>query len=243
MADRRRFSPGVRILAAAGLVTAGIAVGLLLGSRGGSPAPSPTAGTAGVAPAASGPVAPDPGLPTLDFSDLTWMDFHGFALPVSPTAGPHILADDRASGFAHTPLGAALAAINIGFRTGSSVSPFVFEPTIAEQVTGVDQPALVAQTRTDAANEGVPARLMGRLPEPVFRFVGVRFDAVTPDRLVLYVATAAEDTTGTTVYAAGRADVRWERGDWRVVAPPGGSWTTVTTRIASSAGFQLFPRR
>ncbi|WP_239309693.1 type IV secretory system conjugative DNA transfer family protein, partial [Frankia sp. Cj3] len=69
-----------------------------------------------------------------------WMDFHGFALPVSPTAGPHILADDRASGFAHTPLGAALAAINIGFRTGSSVSPFVFEPTIEDVAVAVMAP-------------------------------------------------------------------------------------------------------
>ncbi len=64
-----------------------------------------------------------------------------------------------------------------------------------------------------------------------------------PDRVVLYLATAAEDTTGTTVYAAGRVELRWERGDWRVVAPPGGSWTTVTGRITSTTDFQLFPRR
>ncbi len=171
------------------------------------------------------------------------MDFHGFALPVSPTAGPHTLADDRASGFAHTPLGAALAAVNIGFRTGSSVSPFVFEPTIAEQATGVDQPALVEQTRTDAANEGVPARLTGKMPGTIYRFAGVRFDAATPDQVVLHLATASETPTGTTVYADGRIELRWERGDWRVVAPPGGNWDVVATSIASTAGFQLFPRR
>ncbi|WP_322751402.1 MULTISPECIES: hypothetical protein, partial [unclassified Frankia] len=236
MATGRRVSATAgRVGIAAVLVTVGIAAGLLLGGRSGSstPSTSPPPGAAGVAPTASSPVLPDPGLPTLDFSDLTWADFHGFALPVSPSAGPRQRADDRASGFAHTPLGATLAAVNITFRIGSSVSPAVFEPTIAEQTTGTDQPALVAQTRRDAADEGVPARLTGRLPDPVFRFAGVRFDAVTPDRIVLYVATAADQPTGTTVYAAGRAEVRWERGDWRVVAPPGGNWTTVTTRIAS----------
>ncbi|WP_131766904.1 hypothetical protein [Candidatus Protofrankia californiensis] len=105
MAGERRFSTGVRVLVAAGLVAVGIAVGLVLGGRGGSPAPapSPTAGAAGTVPATSGPVTPDPGLPTLDFSDLAWADFHGLALPVSPTAGPHTQVDDRVSGFAHTP--------------------------------------------------------------------------------------------------------------------------------------------
>ncbi|SBW18259.1 hypothetical protein FDG2_0592 [Candidatus Protofrankia californiensis] len=188
-------------------------------------------------------MTPDPGLPTLDFSDLTWADFHGLALPVSPTAGPHTLVDDRASGFAHTPLGAALAAIHVAVRTDAAVGAYIFEPTIAEQATGVDQPALLEQTRTTAAQRAVPARLTGRFSGPGFRYVGVRFDAVTPDRAVLYLATAAEDATGTTVYAAGRVELRWERGDWRVVAPPGGSWSTVTGRVASTAGFQLFPRR
>ncbi|WP_250292714.1 hypothetical protein [Frankia sp. CiP1_Cm_nod1] len=245
MADGRRFSTGVRLLAAAGLVAVGIAVGLLLGGRGGSPAPAPppTAGTTGPVPAGGGPVLPDPGLPVLDFSDLTWLDFHGLALPVSPTAGPHILADDRASGFAHTPLGAALAAIHIAVRTDAAVGAYIFEPTIADQTTGVDQPALLEQTRMTAAQQAVPARLSGRFSGQGYRYVGVRFDAVTPDRVVLYLATGAEDATGITVYAAGRVELRWEREDWRVVAPPGGSWSTVTGRVASTAGFQMFPRR
>ncbi|KLL10015.1 hypothetical protein BL254_19910 [Protofrankia sp. BMG5.30] len=235
----------MRLLAAAGLVAVGIAVGLLLGGRGGSPAPapSPTAGTAGPVPAGSGPVLPDPGLPVLGFSDLTWLDFHGLALPVSPTAGPHTLADDRASGFAHTPLGAALAAIHIAVRTDAAVGAYIFEPTIAEQATGVDQPALLEQTRMTAAQRAVPARLTGRFSGQGYRFVGVRFDAAAPDRIVLYLATDAEGPTSTTVYATVRIELRWERGDWRVVAPPGGLWSTVSTRIASTAGFQLFPRR
>ncbi|WP_239405200.1 hypothetical protein [Frankia sp. Cj3] len=245
MTGGRRFSPGVRILAAAGLVTAGIAAGLVLGNRGGSPtpAPAPTAGTAGTVSGTGGPVLPDPGLPTLDFSDLRWADFHGLALPVSPTAGPHTLADDRASGFAHTPLGAALAAINIAVRTDAGVGAYIFEPAIAEQTTGVDQPALLERVRTTAAQHAVPARLTGRFSDPIFRYAGVRFDAVTPDRIVLHLATAAETAAGTTVYASGRMELRWERGDWRVVAPPGGNWDTVTTPITSTAGFQLFPRR
>ncbi len=95
---------------------------------------------------------------------------------------------------------AALAAIHIAVRTDAAVGACIFEPTIAEQAIGVDQPALLEQTRTTAAQQAVPARLTGRFSDPVFRFVGVRFDAATPDRVVLYLATAAEDATGTTVY-------------------------------------------
>ncbi|KLL10915.1 hypothetical protein [Protofrankia coriariae] len=246
MAGERRFSTGVGLLAAAGLVAVGIAVGLVLVSgRGGSPtpAPAPPTGTAGAVPVPGGPVLPDSGLPVLDFSDLTWLDFHGFALPVSPAAGPRILADDRASGFAHTPLGAALAAIHVVFRTDAIVGAYIFEPTIAEQATGADQPALLTRTRIAAARYTIPDRLTGRFSDPIFRYAGVRFDVAAPDRVVLYVATDAVDSTGTTGYAAMRIELRWERGDWRIVVPPGGNWETVITRIASTAGFQLFPRR
>ncbi|WP_250283856.1 MULTISPECIES: hypothetical protein [unclassified Frankia] len=250
MAGERRFSTGVGLLAAAGLVAVGIAVGLVLvGGRGGSPtptsAPAPATatatGTAGAVPVPGGPVRPDSGLPVLDFSDLAWLDFHGFALPVSPAAGPRSLADDRASGFAHTPLGAALAAIHVVFRTDAVVGAYIFEPTIAEQATGADQPALLTRTRIAATRYAIPDRLTGRFSDPIFRYAGVRFDVAAPDRVVLYVATDAVDSTGTTGYAAMRIELRWERGDWRIVVPPGGNWETVITRIASTAGFQLFP--
>src|SRR5260221_8126755 len=44
---------------------------------------------------------------------VIWTDFHGIPLPVSASAGPRYRSHGLASGFADTPRGALLAAINI----------------------------------------------------------------------------------------------------------------------------------
>jgi hypothetical protein len=38
-----------------------------------------------------------------------------------------------------------------------------------------------------------------------------------------------------------RIRVRWQRGDWRVVAPPGGTWSRSATTVSSLSGYTAFP--
>ena len=40
---------------------------------------------------------------------------------------------------------------------------------------------------------------------------------------------------------ATRIGVRWQRGDWRVVAPPGGNWASSATAVSSLSGYTTFP--
>ena len=83
-------------------------------------------------------------VPPTDLAGLRWTDFGGIELPVSRSAGPHDVRGGLAWGFADTPLGALLAAVNIGVRANAQWGPGIFGPTIRDQVTGPDASALLA---------------------------------------------------------------------------------------------------
>src|SRR5579875_1098839 len=69
---------------------------------------------------------------------LSWTAFHGMRLPVSANDGPRVRNGGLASGFADTPRGALLAAVNVGVRTAALWGPAIYRPTIEHQVTGPD---------------------------------------------------------------------------------------------------------
>lgn len=175
--------------------------------------------------------------------DLAWTDFHGIALPVSATAGPRESRRGLASGFADTPRGALLAAINIGVRTAAQWGPAIFGPTITRQVTGPDAATLL---RADAgAYAQLRAAAHVRPGQPAGRGyateAGYRFVAWSPAAATLDIVTAGPGDGGTTVLASTRIQVIWQGGDWRVVAPPGGDWASSATAISSLTGYTLFP--
>lgn len=95
---------------AAVMVTASYAPG----SRGGTLAPA--AWPVSPAPAATRQAA---GSFQAQLAGLRWADYHGVQLPGSPLAGPRQAAGGLARGFADTPLGALLAAVNIGVRANA----------------------------------------------------------------------------------------------------------------------------
>jgi hypothetical protein len=148
-------------------------------------------------------------------------------LPVSPAAGPAITRGGLASGFADTPLGALLAAVNIAVRANAQWGPAIFAPTIRGQVTGPDAAALLAGCQ-DAyqqglAAAGVPAgQPLGRayVTEEAYRFVAYTSQDATVD-----VVSAGPGDQGATVRAVTRIEVWWRGGDWRVVARPPGRRT------------------
>src|SRR6266487_3611588 len=82
---------------------------------------------------------------------LRWAGFHGIALPSSATDGPRHTRNGLAWGFADTPRGALLAAVNIAVRTAALWGPGIYRPTISRQVTGADQAALLAADNRDYA--------------------------------------------------------------------------------------------
>ena len=176
---------------------------------------------------------------------LTWVSFHGMRLPVSATAGPRDTRGGLASGFADTPQGALLAAINIGVRTAAQWGSAIFVSTITRQVTGPDTSALLRAEETAYAQLRATAHVRAGQPAGQAHAAedGYRFAAWSPATATVEVLTVGSTASGTTVLAATRVQVVWRRGDWRVVAPPGGNWANAATAISSPLGYTIFPGR
>ncbi len=70
---------------------------------------------------------------------------------------------------------------------------------------------------------------------------GYRFVAWSPAAATVDIVTAGPAADATTVLASTRIQVIWLRGDWRVLAPPGGNWASSATALSSLTDYTLFP--
>jgi hypothetical protein len=239
---RRQF-----VLLAAGALIALAAVGAGIAWPGRHAAPG-VPGSTGQArktrPSAAVSSPPAPGqLPRTDLAGLGWTGFYGVELPVSRSAGPRDVRRGLASGFADSPLGALLAAVNIAVRANAQWGPGIFGPTISDQVTGPGTAALLSACRSSyeqvSLATGVPGgRPLGRVyvAEEAFRWV-----AYTPSDATVDIVSAGPGSDGSTVRAVTRVEVVWSGRDWRVIAPPGGDWGNSAAPLTSITGYTRFP--
>ena len=172
-----------------------------------------------------------------------WFDFYGINLPVSAAAGPRRIHNGLSGGFTDTPLGAVLAAVNIAVRTSAQWGPRIYRPTINHHVVGPAAGILLAADNRNyaalrAAAHVAPGQPAGRgyAVEAAYRLV-----RYTPGSATVAVVSEGPSGNGTAVLAVTRIRVRWQRGDWRVVAPPGGTWPSSATTVASLSGYTSFP--
>ena len=182
-------------------------------------------------------------VPQVSLAGLRWYDFYGVELPISAAAGPRDVSGGLAVGFAHNPLGALLAAVNIGVRANAQWGPRIFTPVIRGQVTGPDAPALLAdcQAAYDQASqsEGVTrGQSLGNVDvaEEAFRWI-----TYTPEAAIIDLVSASPGSQGTTVRATVQMEVIWAGEDWKVVAPPGGDWGNSAAELSSLSGYTIFP--
>jgi len=205
------------------------------------PGHTPAARTTRPAAQQHAPAAADPATTTAG-QGVSWVSFHGMQLPVSASAGPRHTRGGLASGFADTPQGALLAAINIGVRTAAQWGTTIFEPTITGQVTGPNAAALLQAEETAYAQLRAAAQAgQGQAAGQEYAAeAGYRFLAWSPASAVVDVVSAGPAADGTTVLASTRIQVLWQHGDWRVVAPPGGNWASTATAITSLTGYMAF---
>jgi hypothetical protein len=226
---------------AAGVVIIVLGAGLALAvTTGGTRSP----GLARRSPAPSAaPGSSRPQLPRTGLAGLRWSGYHGVQLPSSPAAGPHDIENGLAWGFADTPLGALLAALNIAVRANAQWGPDVFVATIRNQVTGPAAAALLASCEAGYGQASQAAHITGGQPlgnvfvtEEAFRWVGW-----SPADATVDLVSAGPGSQGATIRASTRVQVVWSGGDWRVVAPPGGDWGNAAARLTSLAGYTVFP--
>jgi len=239
--------PGARrlILPAAAAAVILLGTGLAFALTGSPPASRNPAATTTVSPAgAAGPGSQvQPQVPRVSLASVRWSGFYGVELPVSEQAGPYDTSGGVAAGFAHTPLGALLAAVNIGVRANAQWGPRIFTAVIRGQVTGPDAAALLAgcQGAYDQAaqSDGVTGgQQLGTVDvtEQAFRWI-----TYTPAAAILDLVSAGPGSNGATVRASVQMDVVWDGGDWKVVAPPGGDWGNAAAELSSLAGYTVFP--
>ena len=138
-------------------------------------------------------------------------------LPVAPAAGPRYQRNGLAWGFADTPTGALLAAVNIGVRASAQWGPGIFGPTIRRQMIGLGAGVLLAACRASYLQEARAAGVTGGRPlgrgyvtEEAFRWV-----AYTPADATVDIVSAGPGPQGSTVRAVTRIEVLWIRGDWQ----------------------------
>jgi hypothetical protein len=187
------------------------------------------------------PAAPKPGTATVTGA-VTWTGFHGIALPASAQDGPRHTSGGLAWGFADTPRGALLAAVNIAVRTAAQWGPAIYGPTIRYQVTGPDTAALAQADATAWAALRTSATATGARPAAPSgaAIAGYRFESWTAAAALVDLVTRATGTSGGPALAVTAVRVAWLAGDWRVLAPPGGTWASSATTVPSLVGFTAF---
>jgi len=237
----RRLLPAAMIVAV--ILGGGLALAVSLRTPvpGGAPVkPVPAARPDGTAAARS---QAQPRVPQVNLAGLRWNDFYGVELPSSAAAGPRDTSGGLAAGFAHSPLGALLAAVNIGVRANAQWGPRIFTAVIRGHVTGPDAATLLVNCQAAYDQASQPAGVAGGAPlggvdvaEQAFRWV-----AYTPAATIIDLVSAGPGGQGTTVRASTRVQVLWDGGDWKVIAPPGGNWGNSATGLSSLRGYTLFP--
>lgn len=148
-------------------------------------------------------------------TNLTTTVYQGISLPVADQ-GPHTVTGSIAAGFAHTPAGAALAAIHAIVRM--SVAP-------DDQWTSVGQKMLAPGAgRDDWAVARAQMSITTPVTGPPPKILGYRIHGYTPARADTAIYTQQPDTSLT----CNTATAIWADGDWKLLLPDGSHPALVT---------------
>jgi len=182
-----------------------------------------------------------PGTVTVSTAGWRAVNLDGTEVPLSQQAGPRQGPWPLAAGFADTPAGAVLAAVNIAVRTSGQLGPAIFKTTITQQVTGPAAGALLSAARKDyaaAVRQDPPASTGGP--------AGTANASARAFRLTSWTAAAGDaqilagSDNGSGPGAVVQLQVRWLDGDWRLVAPASGVFPAAAAR-ADLRGFTPLP--
>ncbi|WP_198348093.1 hypothetical protein [Plantactinospora sp. KBS50] len=157
-------------------------------------------------------------------ADVTWRQLNGAGVPLSASAGPLRTTGAVQWCFAHTPMGAVMAA-NVIPRHMSGAE---WRSVTAQQVVpGIDRDIFVAMrsSQQDAPVRYTANSLAG------FLLMSYASDLATVRLLIRQVPA----TYGVTDYT-----VQWQGGDWKLRPLAGGDLHTPVTPVPDATGFVLW---
>lgn len=145
--------------------------------------------------------------PALPPECVMWQQVNDIAIvPFTREAGPTRLIDGRAEGFAHTPSGAATAALQIYYRLNAlTKNGYQQQLTdlVRHQIVGTDSQVVVQQA-TEASQGN---------PEALLAATHVRMSFYQPTIARVSLAVGPFDGG---LYSLTDIDVVWSDGDWRL---------------------------
>lgn len=217
------------IAAVAVLVVVGLCVAVVLvTSSGGRQPATDSSVSAPISPMSDDPVTPPSSLstavPTTAPEPTVWAVFDTVALPSVPGQGPRRVDGALATGYAHTPTGALLAAVNESYRVALADDSQDWRAAVQAMLApGPGRDAFLALR----AGQAQPPAVSGDYAQ----IQGYQFLSYTGSDAVLELVT--RDVHG--ALQTGALHVAWLDGDWRLVLPASGLGTVQTT--PSLAGF------
>ncbi len=161
--------------------------------------------------------------PTSTPKDVTWQLIKGDAMPVSPSAGPGRIEGPIARCYAHTPLGALIAASQIGDRLGVASNREAIEILRRQAIPG---PGVNNNLRLLAGPEVNDGSSDGQL-------AGFQFVDYTPDMAVINLANRLTDGT----FNAATFTLKWLDGDWKIKIQDSGADSSSVSQVTSLAGY------
>lgn len=139
---------------------------------------------------------------------VRWDNYRGVAVPTSASGGPADTSARVPNGYAHTPQGAVIAAIQ--GQTRLALAPDELWAQTAQVVLapgpGRDAYA-VARVMASITSEADPAQTA--------QFAGFRFADYSPERATVWLATRMPDRS----LSASPTRLVWQGGDWKVQLP------------------------
>ncbi len=188
---------------------------------GGAPAPT-NAGQEG-RPAGCTTSGSDQTIPTSPPTGVTWSLSAGFAVPSSVADGPTLHGPGGVRYcYSQTPLGAVLAASNLGQGTGSPQE--IQDASLKLSVVPNQYSAQVASTPAPPRDN----RGSGQ-------FAGFRIISYSPDQASIALAASIPGQTDS--YPLLTVAMQWYQGDWRAVPQPGPTVVVTGSSATSLAGF------
>jgi hypothetical protein len=189
--------------------------------------PTTTVPTTVPLPAAASASAVENQAPT----DVKWQLYQGVALPFSATNGPSVVNGDVATGYAHNPEGALLAATQIGVRY--LLGPDWQAVTATSVAPGPGRDAYAALRQSQAPTGEAAMSATAPTPGTYLQLAGYQFVTYTPQTAVVQLISQAPSGTNQVVTNT----VTWSGGDWKLVLQANGSSSPTAQTVSSLAGF------